>query len=122
VAILGYFYGITGVGVAALLTVVVVELGTVPYLCKRLGVPSRIVFASVLRSHVLPVLLAGALGIYLSAGPVAHYVDVHGRLAGLVAVVIAGALVLVVYAGVFAITGLQRSERAQLMVHLHRSS
>ena len=122
VAILGYFYGITGVGVAALLTVVVVELGTVPYLCKRLGVPSRIVFASVLRSHVLPVLLAGALGIYLSAGPVAHYVDVHGRLAGLVAVVIAGALVLVVYAIVFAVTGLQRSERAQLMVHLHRSS
>jgi O-antigen/teichoic acid export membrane protein len=120
VAVLGYFYGITGVGVATLITVVAVELGTVPFLCGRLGVPSRGVFASVIRSHLIPVLVAGALGVYLSTGPVSHYVHVHGRLAGLVAVVVAGALVLVVYVALFAVTGLDGDERSRFLHFLRR--
>ena len=122
VAVLGYFYGITGVGVAALITVVAVELGTVPFLCKRLGVPAAGVFVSVIRSHILPVLVAGALGVYLSTGPVSHYVHVHGRLAGLIAVVAAGALLLVIYIAIFAITGLDHDERSRFLVRLHHRS
>ena len=63
-----------------------------PYLCGRLGVGAGGVFVSVIRSHLLPVLVAGGLGVYLSAVPVSHYVHTHGRLAGLLAVVVAGAL------------------------------
>jgi O-antigen/teichoic acid export membrane protein len=122
IAILGYYYGITGVGVAALIAVVAVGLGTLPLLCGRLGVPASGVFGSVIRSHILPVLVAGALGVYLSNGPVSHYVHSHGRIAGLAAVVVAGGLVLVVYVALFAVTGLDRDERAGLLVRLHRSS
>ncbi len=122
VAGLGSAYGITGVGVATLIAVIVVELGTLPLLCGRLGVPASRVFGSVARSHVLPVLVAGALGVYLSVGPVSHYVDSHGRLEGLVAVVAAGAVLLVVYAVVFAATGLDRGERSRLLVRMHRSA
>ena len=122
IAVLGYFYGITGVGVATLITVVGVELGTVPFLCSRLGVPSGVVFGSVIRSHVLPILVAGALGVFLSTGPVSHYVGTHGRLAGLVAVVVAGALLLVVYVALFSVTGLDRAERSRLRDFLrHRT-
>ena len=122
VAVLGYFYGITGVGAATLITVLAVELGTMPFLCGRLGVNAGGVFMSVIRSHFLPVLVAGGLGIYLSAVPVSHYVHTHGRLAGLLAVVVAGALLLVIYVALFAVTGLDRAERSRLLVHLHRQS
>jgi hypothetical protein len=53
---------------------------------------------------------------------VIHFVDGHGRLAGLAAVVVAGAALLVVYCGIFAATGLERDERVLLRARLHRSS
>jgi O-antigen/teichoic acid export membrane protein len=122
VAGLGYAYGITGVGVATLLAVILIELGTVPLVCRRLDVSAPSLFGSVARAHVPPVLLVGALGVFLSRGPVIHYVDGHGRLAGLAAVVVAGALLLVVYCGIYAVTGLQRDERARIRARVHRSS
>jgi O-antigen/teichoic acid export membrane protein len=122
VAWLGYYHGITGVGVATLIAVVVAELGTVPWVCRRLDVPASGLFASVARSHTLPVLVAGSLGVYLSAGPVARYVGEHGRLAGLVAVVVAGVVILLVYGAIFAITGLQRDERSRLVHRLRPRS
>jgi O-antigen/teichoic acid export membrane protein len=122
IATLGYFYGITGVGVGALITVIAVGLGTMPLVCGRLGVSAVGVFASVIRSHILPVIVTGALGVYLAAGPVSQFVHMRGRLASLVAVVVAGALLLVVYVALFSITGLDRDERSGLLVHLHRSS
>jgi O-antigen/teichoic acid export membrane protein len=122
VAGLGYAYGITGVGVATLIAVIVAELGTVPLVCRHLDVSAPSLFGSVARAHILPVLAAGALGIYLSTGPVTHYVDGHGRLAGLAAVVVAGAAILVLYGGIFAVTGLERDERAVVRARMHRSS
>ncbi len=122
IAVLGYFYGITGVGVATLITVVAIELGTVPFLCGRLGVPAAGVFVSVIRSHVLPILVTGALGVYLSTGPVSHYVHGHGRLAGLVAVVVAGGALLVVYVALFAVTGLDGDERSRFLAYVRRRS
>jgi len=120
VAVLGYFYGIPGVGVAALIAVIAVELGTVPFLCRRLGMRATGVFVSVVRSHLLPIVVAGGLGVYLSAGPVSHYVHEHGRFAGLLAVIVAGALLLLVYAGVFAATGLDRQERSSVFASMRR--
>ncbi len=122
VAGLGYAYGITGVGVATLIAVMVIELGTVPLVCRQLDVSPSSLFGSVARSHVPPVMIAGALGVILSAGPVSHYVDGHGRLTSLAAVVVTGAALLVVYFGVYAVTGLQGDERARIRARMHRSS
>jgi O-antigen/teichoic acid export membrane protein len=114
ILVLGSLYGIAGVGIAALVSVVVVELGLTPMVCRRVGVPPFRYLLSQVRAHALPVLCAGTVGWALSVGPVTSFVAHHHRVAGIAVVVAAGAAVLVVYAAVFAITGLDAAERGSV--------
>jgi O-antigen/teichoic acid export membrane protein len=116
--VLGSLYGIAGAGVAALVSVVVIELGFTPMVCRRIGVPPFGYFLRQARAHVLPILCAGAVGWALSVGPVADFVAHHHRVAGIAVVAAAGTAVLVVYALVFVFTGLDAAERASVFRRL----
>jgi O-antigen/teichoic acid export membrane protein len=109
--VLGSLYGIAGAGVAAVVSVVVIEVGLTPVVCRRIGVPPFGYFLRQARSHVLPILCAGTVGWALSVGPVSTFVAHHHRVAGMAVVAAGGAAVLVVYTVVFAFTGLDAAER-----------
>lgn len=126
-AILGYLYGIVGVAVAMLATVVLVEFGiTFPLACRRLHVRVQDLVLPVLRAHLVPLLVAGIIGVFLGAGPVMSFVDSHGRVANLAVVAGAALAVLAAYALVFLATGVDRVTRrsviARVSVLSHRTS
>ena len=111
-AVLGSFFGLVGVAVAGLVTVVGVEIGvTLPIVCRRLDVRVRDLVLPIARAHVLPVVVCGVVGGFVAAGPVMSYVQMHGRLANLAVVAVTAAAVLVLYAAVFVVTGLDREAR-----------
>ena len=111
-AVLGYYFGLIGVAVALLATVVVVEIGVcLPLVCRRLNVRIHDLFLPVLRAHAVPLAVAGTAGGFLSAGPVTSFVDVHGRVANLAVVAAASMAVLTLYATIFAVTGLDSASR-----------
>lgn len=113
--VLGSLYGIAGAGVAAVVSAVAVELGLLPMVCRRVGVQPFGYFLRHARAHVLPILCAGTVGWALAVGPVSTFVAHHHRLAGIAVVAGAGAAVLVVYAVVFAFTGLDSAERRSML-------
>jgi O-antigen/teichoic acid export membrane protein len=118
-AVLGYFFGITGVALARLGTNVVVMFGvTLTLVGRRLGIGVMQLLRPTLRAHVAPIVVAGALGIYLSKGPLWNLVRSHGRLTNTVSVGVAGVIVLVVYAAVYSITGLDRADRRAVMARV----
>jgi O-antigen/teichoic acid export membrane protein len=118
--VLGSLYGIAGAGVAALVSVVAIELGLTPMVCRRVGVPPLAYLLGQARAHLLPILCAGIVGWALSVGPVATFVAHHHRLAGMAVVVAAGMAVLAVYAVVFAFSGLDSTERGIVLRRLTR--
>jgi hypothetical protein len=94
---------------------VVVELGLTPMVCRRMGVPPFRYFLHHARAHVLPILCAAAVGWALSVGPVAAFVAHHHRVAGIAVVAAAGTVLIIVYAMVFAFTGLDAAERGSVI-------
>ena len=122
-AVLGWYLGITGVALAVMGSVVCVELAvTLPLVTRRLRTGMVPLLTPVLRAHVLPLAVAGAFGVSLSAGPVTSVVRAHGRLAGVAAVAVAGAATLVVYAAVFGATSLDGDARRGVVAWLRRTT
>jgi O-antigen/teichoic acid export membrane protein len=121
-AVLGFEFGLTGVGAGVLIGVVFINLGSVPYLCRRLGLGTRELLGPLVKSHLPPVLVAGAVGVYLSVGPVSHFVATHGRFADIGILVVAGLVVLAVYVAIFARTGLDHDERGRVIARLRRAT
>jgi O-antigen/teichoic acid export membrane protein len=118
-AVLGVYFGLTGVALAMLATVVGVELGvTLPLVCRRLGIGVGQLVGSTLRAHAVPVVVAGALGWYLSRGPLWHFVTRHSRIGNVAVVACAGLVVMALYVAVFAFTGLDGAERRAVLARL----
>lgn len=118
-AVLGFYFGLTGVALAMLATVVGIELCvTLPLVCRHLGISAVQLVRSTLRAHVVPVVGAGALGWYLSRGPLWHFVTHHGRLGNVVVVAVAGLVVLALYLAIVAVTGLDGSERRAVLARV----
>jgi O-antigen/teichoic acid export membrane protein len=120
-ALLGAYFGITGVAWAVLISVVVVELGiTLPLLSRRLRTGVVRLVAPILRAHLFPLAISGALGWLLSEGPVTSFVYSHGRLAGVGVVILAGGTVVLAYAGLFFVTGLDHDARGRVLAWLRK--
>ena len=120
-AVLGIFFGLTGVAVAILSSVVCVELAaTLPLLSRRLGVHVMRLVSPVLRAHVPPVAITGTAGWLVSSRLVMPFVTTHGRFADLAVVAATGVAVLIVYAAVFSVTGLNRAERHDVVGRVRR--
>ena len=111
-AVLGAHFGITGVAFAILASVVCIELAiTLPLLGKRLGTGTIQLVAPVLRTHLPSLVISGAVGWFVVQGPVLRFVNSHGRLAGTSVVVVAGAAIVLLYALLLVVLGLDRTER-----------
>ena len=111
-AVLGARFGITGVAVAILVSVVCVELAiTLPLLGKRLGTGTRQLVAPVLRAHLPSLAISGTVGWFVAQGPVLRFVNSHGRLEGTSVVVATGAAIVLLYALLLVVLGLGRTER-----------
>jgi hypothetical protein len=63
------------------------------------------------REHTLPVVCAGAVGLYLERGPLWDFVRTHTRVVGILSVIVAGLIMLAVYLPIYAFTGLSKKER-----------
>jgi hypothetical protein len=74
------------------------------------------------KSHLPPVLVAGAVGVYLSVGLVSHFVATHGRFEDIGILVVAGLVVLAVYVAIFARTGLDNHERGRIIARFRRAT
>jgi O-antigen/teichoic acid export membrane protein len=102
---LGHRMGVSGVALGTLIGVTLNHLFILlPYTCSRLGVPLLTLTFALLRAHLLPVAASLAVGIALR--PFAFD--------GIPQLGVAGAAVVVVYAGLFAVTGMTRHERDTL--------
>ena len=122
-AILGVFFGITGVACAVLASVVGVELGvTLPLVARRLGTSVAHLVVPVLRAHVPPVVAAGAVGWLVLRPQALDVADTHGKLVSVATVGAAGLAVFVVYGLVFVVSGLDRTGRRQVLDVLRRPS
>jgi len=120
--ILGIDFGITGVAVAILTGTVLLELGSTPFMCRKLGLSTRELFAPLVKSHLPPILVAGALGVYLSVGPISNFVATHGRFANVGILALAGLAILAVYGILFSVTGLDREERSHFISRFRRAT
>lgn len=122
-AVLGIFFGITGVAIAVLASVVCVEFGVaLPLVCRRLGIGPFQLAWPVLRSHVPALAVSAVVGWFLSQGPVMNFVRSHGRFVNIGFVAMSGLLVLCAYLIVFAVTGLDRDARHWAITKLRSKS
>jgi PST family polysaccharide transporter/stage V sporulation protein B len=111
-AVLGEYFGITGVAVAILGSVVCIELAiTLPLLGRRLGTGTVQLVGPVLRTHLPSLAISGTVGWFVAEGPVLRFVNSHGRIAGTSAVAATGVAILFVYVVVLSVLGLDRTER-----------
>lgn len=110
----GRALGIRGVALGTLVATGLGEVGFfLPYVCRQFGIPLRtFVGRAVLRGHLPAALASGAIGWGLRA------IGVNG----LVPVLAAGAAIVVVYLGVFALTGLDAEERRRVLGGLRRGA
>jgi O-antigen/teichoic acid export membrane protein len=120
-AVLGIYFGLTGVAWAVLASVVCVEFAVaLPLVCKRLGTGMIQLVSPVIRTHLPALTVSAALGWFLSQGPVMSFASSHGRLASMGFVALAGLVVLCTYVIVFVVTGLDGDERRWAMSELRR--
>jgi O-antigen/teichoic acid export membrane protein len=109
-------FGVIGAAYTALACAVFFKcIILVPLLYRRLGLSVLKEYASVLRAHGIPLVIAGALGLYLARNPLLHFVDTHGRAWSIIAVMIAGILVAVLYYAILLFTGTNGPERAGIL-------
>lgn len=119
--VLGIHFGIVGVAVAVLISSTLFEgVLTLFSVYRRFGIGVLSYLGMLARAHLLPMVASGALGIYLANGMVGHFVDAHSRIASFGVVVAAGLAMLALYLGLFALTGLTKSERSTLATRLGR--
>ncbi len=121
-AILGVSFGVTGAAVAILVTAVVVDgVVMMPVITRRLGTRAASAVLPVVRTHVFAFVAAGAVGGYLAQGAVLSFVRSHARLAGVAVVAAAGLAVLLLYAVVFLLTGVDPHARRRAIAELRHS-
>lgn len=121
-ALLGSFYGITGVATGTLVAAVVFDCGiTLGVVARRYGLDTGAYLWSVGRAHAGPVVAGASLGAYLATGPVSAFVAVHGRAADLAVVILAGLAIMAVYGSVFFFTGLDAHERSGILVRVRQA-
>jgi O-antigen/teichoic acid export membrane protein len=121
-AVLSIEFGLTGVAEAVLIGVVLFELGSTPLICRKLGLGARELFAPLVKTHLPPILIAGAVGVYLSTGSVANFVATHGRFPDIGVLAVAALAVLAVYVAIFAFTGLDQDERGRVIAWFRRAA
>jgi O-antigen/teichoic acid export membrane protein len=110
--VLGIAIGLSGVALATLIaTALVSTLVGVPYICQEFGVSVRPFVVSIVRAHVPAI--AAAVGVWLVVQP--------GADAGLVRIVVVGAVIMLAYALTLAFTGLNGHERRQVLGLLRRT-
>jgi len=118
-AVLGEYFGITGVAFAILGSVVCIELAiTLPLLGRKLGTGTVQLVAPVLRTHLPSLVISGTVGWFVAEGPVLRFVSSHGRIAGTSAVAATGVAILFVYLVVLTGMGLDRAERQDAIAWL----
>lgn len=103
--VLGIWIGLTGVAIATLAAAVAVRLGLfVPHLARELDISPRDLWRSVGRPHLAPTLGALLVGFAVLA------IDLPNA----VAVFVGGMLMLITYAAIFGVLGLDTRERTHL--------
>ncbi len=120
--VLGHLYGLWGVALGTLVATALLRLGVLlPFVSRRLGLGLGRYVTWMVRAHVPPALVAGALGWFL-----VHRVGALARpshsLAGAAVVAAAGLVVLIVYLAVFSLTGLDGRERGRVRARVGRGS
>jgi O-antigen/teichoic acid export membrane protein len=125
--LLGMRYGIVGVASAAFISSFLFDFVAMSlFVSRRYRITIFSYLAQLGRSHLVPVLASGAVGFALAHGPLLHYVRTHGRVVGIVAVVVAGLVMLAVYLPLYAFMGLSAEERgtavARVRVRMRRGS
>ncbi len=121
-AILGVTFGVTGAAVGILITAIVVDAAMMmPVITRRLGTRAAPAVLSVLRTHVVAFVAAGAVGWYLGQGPVVSFVRSHARLASIAVVAAAALAVLLLYVAVFLLTGVDPQARRRAIAELRHS-
>lgn len=109
--VLGRELGLEGVALATLLAAALTTvLGLVPYACRTLGVPQQVLYATVLRAHLVPAVAATSLALLLLRTEVDR----------LLPLLLAAGATGLVYAGLLVLTGLSREERQELGRRLRR--
>jgi O-antigen/teichoic acid export membrane protein len=117
--VLGLYFGITGVAVAVLASVVCVEFAVaLPLVAARLGTRLVQLVLPVIKTHLPALAVAGALGWFVSRGPVLSFATSHGRVPSMAVVALAGLAVLLAYLVVFAMTGLTNDTRRRALSRL----
>jgi O-antigen/teichoic acid export membrane protein len=109
---LGQRYGIDGVASGVLIASFLTDGVAMMLLTSRrygVKVPSYLAFLA--RAHLLPAAAAVAVGLYLATGPLWHFVQTHARVVGVLAVIVAGLVILAVYFPIYTFTGLSPLER-----------
>jgi O-antigen/teichoic acid export membrane protein len=111
--LLGRSHGIVGVAWAVFIPSLIFEgIGMMILTSRRYHVTTTRYLAELFRAHVLPVICAGAVGLYLAHGPLWDFVRTNHRAIGILMVILSGLAMLAVYFSIFALTGLSRPERA----------
>jgi len=119
--VLGIHLGMFGVALASLIATVISVGIVVPIACRRLTISTFTLSSVLARSHLLPLLVTGTVGWFLSH-PLLSYVSSHGRFAGLGVLAATGAAIFAIYLVFFAFTGLSGRERRAVVARLRRTS
>jgi len=117
--VLGIHLGMIGVALASLIATVVYVGTLVPIACRKLTISPFSLFNGLARSHLVALVVAGAVGWSLSR-PLLTYVSSHGRFAGLGLLATTGVAILAVYLVIFVFAGLSRTERQSAVARLRR--
>jgi len=117
--VLGLAMGIEGVAIGTFAAAVLLD-GAVMlvFVCRRFALPLGRLMLSHLRAHLVPVAAVGALGLYLSHGPLSSFVSGHGRIIDMTVVGATGLGLLLVYLVVFSRTGLDGDERRVVLANV----
>ncbi len=121
-AALGIAFGLVGVAVAILTSVVGIELVVrLPMVARRLRTSPFELVRPVLRAHVPALVMSGVVGWFAIRAATLSFVRSHGRVVDVGIVAVAGLAMLLVYAASFAFTGLDTTTRRRLVLRLRRA-
>ena len=114
--ILGQHIGMDGVAWAVLVSSLIFDGAAMMIVVSRrydVGVGEYLVDLG--RVFLIPSICAGAVGLYLAIGPLWDFVLQHVRAIGILAVILAGLVMLGIYLPVYAFSGFTSSERSQVI-------
>ncbi|MFZ0248362.1 MAG: oligosaccharide flippase family protein [Acidimicrobiales bacterium] len=114
--VLGRRYGIEGVASAVLIASILFDgVAMMLLTSRRYGVRIPSYLALLLRAHLLPLICTGAVGLYLTLGPLWDFVQTHTRPVSVLAVIVSGLVMLAIYFAIYAFTGLSAQERESVI-------